>query len=160
MEKDNIDYKQRMEKLESMHNQENRNFRFNEETLQNKVKNLQNQIEDWREKYSRLEMEAERSRFKDAQISELEEKIRKMNVELERQDGFISTKIEEVNDWREKFHNLEADSRRFEKMQETLRNYEMQVGTLIDEVDNWKSKYMKVENLMSDKESVEVIDRE
>ena len=99
------------------------------------LKKKSDEIEDWRNRYSKLEITFNQSSGKDAKIRELESIISGMQREIERIQGILREKDNEVDKEKIKRSKLESDVGGIKVLEMKLKEYENKLALLTSEIE-------------------------
>ena len=161
IENEHSDVKKRGEKAKKAGRQEKQNLQGEVDRLNDLLNRSHDEIEGWRKRYGELEnsMREYRGKFKNIQIynnylnilgyenkiREYEQKISILNKEIERLTISYKSKIEEVEQWKNKCYELEHKSGDLRILQQKMHDYENSISFLHKENDEWRKKNERLE---------------
>jgi len=103
------------------------------------------EIEDWNVQYSELEARFSQLRSLESKSQQQDNRIVLLEQEIERLNGALKVKMEEISDWKSRYVNLEITVENNAHLQSRIRNLEQTVEALVSNLDQSKLSYGKLE---------------
>jgi chromosome segregation ATPase len=121
------------------------------------------EAEEWKTRTSRLEEEVSRARELEHYNEELGNKLNLAAKELERLNGILRSKLEEVEAWKRKVTERESELSKYKNLENELFSYESKINNLkiendringilksrLSEIEDWKGRYQQVEQQLA-----------
>ena len=100
---------------------------------------------------------------------ELTEKLQVSGREIERLNKVLRTKLDEIEEWKNRYQNKEMELSRFRNLEHEIANYESKMSMLqaendringilksrLGDIEEWKNKYLRLENEVNNFSEVE-----
>ncbi|CAD8085119.1 unnamed protein product [Paramecium primaurelia] len=121
-----------------------------EDALRKEINNQQSEIDSWRQRYSKLQLEFQQllqggeevRQLRDAlaekerQILKLENALNSQNVEMQNYMRLVQNKDQEIAEYKQMIRQLEQEMSEYQQTTEKLKYYS-------NEADIWKERFMK-----------------
>lgn len=120
-------------------------------------------MEEWRVRASRLEEEVVRAKELEHYNEEIGNKLTLASGELERLNGVLRSKVNEIDQWKRKVNDKDAELSKLKNLENDIFTYESKIKNMniendrvngilksrLGEIEDWKSKYNQLQGQLS-----------
>lgn len=126
---------------------ENRNALLGQEIerLNVVIRGKLGEIDEWKSRYSKLELQFTTLRQLESKISEYENRIGLLTQEIERLNNVLRQRLGEIEEWKGRYSKLEIQLSHYRGYEDKVRELEERTSMLVGQLEEWKSKYSKLE---------------
>jgi DNA repair exonuclease SbcCD ATPase subunit len=103
------------------------------------------EIDNWKSRYSKIEISITEYKGLEGRLREYENRIALLSQEIERLNGVLKARADEIEQWRVNYSKLEITINEYKVIESRGKDMESRVSMLLREIHDWKSRYSKLE---------------
>jgi uncharacterized small protein (DUF1192 family) len=115
------------------------------ERLNGVLRQRAEEIDNWKSRYSKIEISITEYKGLEGRLREYENRIALLSQEIERLNGVLKSRADEIEQWRVNYSKLEITINEYKVIESRGKDMEGRVSMLLREIDDWKSRYSKLE---------------